>query len=193
MNRWLSIVCNIVVFDALWTMTVVGATKSWWWVAPALIVASAVVQLRWSPRPGRESLLIVCAATGVVFDVIASAIGLFRCESLSPAGFVIVFGSLWINFGTTLRPSLRWMWGRPILAAMLGAAGGPAAYWTAVQLGAITMSDQPWRAYAWCGMQYAVAVPVLCAVASTLLSDAHRSNHPLTASAGQQRPDRPTS
>jgi len=192
-TRWSSIVCNVIAFDALWTLTILGAAQPWWWGAPLLIVASAGLQLRWSPMPRREALLIMCAAAGVVFDIIASVAGLFRCESLSPVGFVIVFSSLWINFGTTLRPSLRWMWGRPMLAALLGAAAGPLAYWTADLLGAISISQPAWRAFAWCAIQYALAVPVLCALASALLSDERRSDQSLTSSGSPQSQDRPMS
>ena len=45
--------------------------------------------------------------------------------------------SLWINFATLLNVSLKWLHGRYALAAVLGALGGPAAYYSGARLGAM--------------------------------------------------------
>jgi hypothetical protein len=43
---------------------------------------------------------------------------------------------LWLNFAATLNQSLGWLHGRPLLAALFGAAGGPLAYYGGARLGA---------------------------------------------------------
>ena len=57
-------------------------------------------------------------------DLLATACGVFHPAAASRTEFVILFFALWVNFGTTLRPSLAWMWHRPTLASVLGAIGG---------------------------------------------------------------------
>ena len=43
---------------------------------------------------------------------------------------------LWLNFAATLNQSLGWLHGRPLLAALFGAIGGPLAYYGGARLGA---------------------------------------------------------
>jgi hypothetical protein len=187
-------VSNIVLFDALWTLAVLGAGKPWWWAAPVLIVASAAAQLRRSPAPGAEALLIVVGAiAGVALDVAANALGMFRHAFASQAQFIVVFTSLWVNFGTTLRPSLRWLWRRPALGALLGGAFGPLAYWTAARIGAIEPTEPSWRAFVWCGVQYALALPLWCAAASFAFRSVPRSDRPRSSNASPPLPDTPVS
>lgn len=44
--------------------------------------------------------------------------------------------SLWLNLATILNISLKWLHGRYFLAAILGAVGGPTAYYAGARLGA---------------------------------------------------------
>jgi hypothetical protein len=170
MSRWLVIAINVVSFDALWTAAMFGAGKSWWWAAPVLIVLSMAVQLWFYTSPGREVYLILAgAAVGTGLDWLAVTLGVFRYASESRAEFLVLFCSLWINFGTTLRPSLRWMWRRPALAAALGLIGGPVAYWVGARIGAISLSGAEWRGLAWVAAQYGIALPVWMVVADRVI------------------------
>lgn len=160
MKRWLPITINLVAFDALWTVAMFGSGKPWWWAAPALIALSMVGQLRFSPSPRREASLILAGAfLGTSLDWLGASRGLFHYCSGSRAQFLIVFSMLWVNFGTSLRPSLRWMWRRPALAAALGAIGGPAAYWVGSRIGAISFAEPEWKGLAWVAAQYGVLLP----------------------------------
>ncbi len=194
MKRWLPIIANVVLFDALWTLAVLGAGKPWWWAAPVLIVLSGTIQLRWSPAPRTEAIVILLGATiGVALDALANTLGLFRYCSPSRLEFFLVFISLWINFGTTLRPSLSWMWTRPVIAAVLGGIGGPLAYWMAMRLGAITPNEPSWRALAWCGAQYALALPLWMLAASTLIPASRAPTPPSSAPASPPTQGTPAS
>ena len=48
--------------------------------------------------------------------------------------------ALWANFAMLLDHSLRWLRGRPALAAIAGAIGGPAAYLGGERLGAVAIA-----------------------------------------------------
>lgn len=171
MSRWPAIAVNVVAFDALWTLALLGAGRPWWWVAPVAIGASAAAQVRRSPAPAREAGVILAgAAVGVALDWVGSGLGLFAYRGQSPGEFLVVFASLWVNFGTTLRPSLSWMWRRPMLAALLGAAGGPMAYWVGSRIGAITLGESVWKPLVWVGAQYAVVLPVWMLAAARLIT-----------------------
>jgi hypothetical protein len=193
-TRWPAILANLLLFDALWTLAVLGAGRPWWWAAPALILISTTIQLRSSPAPLREAAVIFLGAlAGLSLDAAARALGLFRYASGSTPEFLIVFLALWINFGTTLRPSLRWLWPRPALAALLAAASAPLAYWLASRLGAISPQPPPWRALAWSAGQYALALPLWMLLASRLLTAAPAPVPPPSGSAAPPPPGTPSS
>jgi len=170
--RWLAITINVVAFDALWTLAMFGAGKPWWWAAPALIVLSTVGQLRLSPSSCREACVILAGAFfGTSLDWLGASLGWFHFSSGSRAQFLIMFFMLWVNFGTTLRPSLRWMWRRPLLAGVLGAIGGPVAYWVGSRIGAITLAEPEWRGLVWVAVQYGIALPVWMVVANRVIGE----------------------
>lgn len=171
MSRGRGIAINVAAFQALWTLAVVGAGKPWWWVAPALIGGSMAGQLRLSPLPGREAVLILAGASaGTSADLLATACGVFQPVAASRAEFVILFFSLWVNFGTTLRPSLAWMWHRPTLASVLGAIGGSCTYWAGSRIGVISLAEPKWEGLAWAAAQYAIAVPAWMLAADCLIA-----------------------
>ena len=172
MNRWLAIAINVTAFDALWTLAMFGAGKPWWWAAPALIVLSLVVQLRVSPSPRCEACVILGGAFfGTSLDWLGASLGWFHYAPESRAQFLIVFYLLWVNFGTTLRPSLRWMWRRPLLGGALGAIGGPVAYWVGSRIGAISLGEAEWRGLVWVAAQYGIALPLWMLVADRVIGE----------------------
>lgn len=160
MKRWLTILLNLVAYDACWTVAMFGAGRAWWWAGPVLIVLSTAGQLLLGPSPARLGAIILAgSAVGVISDIAASALGLFTFNG-SRAQFVLVFFALWINFGTTLTPTLRFLWRRPLGAALLGAVGGPLAYWVGRKIGAITLADNQLAPLAWCSVQYGLLTPL---------------------------------
>jgi len=63
-------------------------------------------------------------------------------------------------FGTTLNVSMRWMRGKPRLAAFFGLYGGPAAYIAGQALGGIVLTNQV-AALAALAIGWAVMMPIL--------------------------------
>jgi hypothetical protein len=171
MNRGLAVAMNVAAFHALWMLAVFGAGRPWWPVPPVLIGLSMAVQALRSPAPGREAVLILAgAAIGTSADWLASACGVIRPGTASRTEFLVLFFALWVNFGTTLRPSLAWMWRRPALAAVLGAVGGPCSYWVGSRIGIITFTEPRWEGLAWVAAQYAIAVPAWMLAASVVIA-----------------------
>lgn len=172
MKRWVPIAVNTVAFNALWAVIVLGAARPWWWVGPALVGLSAAAQLMiFSPRPAREAAVIAGGAMiGVGLDSAGAALGMYRYAGGSAGEFLAVFTALWVNFGTTLRPGLSWMWRRPLVAAAFGGIGGVFSYWAAARIGAVRFDEHGWSGLWWVAAQFAVAVPAWMLAADAALS-----------------------
>ncbi len=194
MMRALPIVLNVLAFDALWTLSLLGAGTWWWWWAPSATLASFALQLRGSPSPRREAVIVLLgSALGLALDVLSNRLGLFQYHSGFSIEFVLVFAALWINFGTTLRPSLSWMWRRPLLAACLGALAAPPAYWIGSKLGAITLHEPSWRTLAFAAAQYAILLPLWMLLADRWINAPGATDPQPSSPAKTRSGDRPTS
>jgi hypothetical protein len=49
--------------------------------------------------------------------------------------------AIWFLFGSTLNVSLSALKGHPVVAGILGALGGPLAYWAGQRLGAVEFGE----------------------------------------------------
>jgi ABC-type amino acid transport system permease subunit len=74
---------------------------------------------------------------------------------------------MWMLFATTLNVSMRWLRGKPLLAALLGLVGGPAAYTAGEAMGGIVLVDQT-AAVAALAIGWACIMPLLVWLASHL-------------------------
>jgi len=101
------------------------------------------------------------AAAGTAAGTAADAAG----HGLSPAWMV----ALWVNFACTLHASLRWLLGRPLLAALLGAVGGPLSYAAGARLGALSLGGDATGSLVAVAIEWAVALPLLTLLAARVL------------------------
>jgi hypothetical protein len=74
---------------------------------------------------------------------------------------------LWVNFAITLNVSLRRLHGRYLLSALLGAVGGPAAYYGGAGLGAMTAIPDTVSLIV-LAIVWGVVVPALFRIASVI-------------------------
>ena len=75
---------------------------------------------------------------------------------------------LWIQFGTTLRFGFRWLSGRPLLAAMVGAIGGPLAFRAGEALGAVRFAPDRRLSYGALAVVWGLCFPILTVAAARL-------------------------
>jgi Protein of unknown function (DUF2878) len=148
----MSLVINVLLFQASWFACVLGAASGLPWIG--VFAASIVVtwHLARATRPRQElALVIVAIVFGALFETLLVQLGWIRFEAGTllegTAPYWMV--ALWAAFATTLNVSLRWLRPHWRSAALLGAIGGPGAYYAGAQLGAL---------------EFAAAVPALAAI-----------------------------
>jgi hypothetical protein len=137
-----AIALNFLLFQLGWFACVLGAARGLPWagvIAATVIVAWHLLR---AAQPRHElALVAVAALLGALFETLLAQSGWVRFGT-----GVLVAGTapywmvaLWALFATTLNVSLRWLRPHRWLAALLGALGGPAAYYAGARLGALEL------------------------------------------------------
>jgi hypothetical protein len=139
------LILNLLIFQVGWLTAVVGAARGFPLAGVVYAVLWGLIH-HWHLTGGRMNelaLVLGSAVTGFLVDsalVLAGVIGFPEHARLgSPTAVWMV--CLWVMFAMTLRHSLGWLRGRYVLAAVLGGAFGPLAYWAGSRIGAIELAD----------------------------------------------------
>jgi hypothetical protein len=171
----MNLAVNFVAFQLGWFACVLGAAKGLPWAGVLVVLAVVALHLARARRPLPELRLIGLAmALGLLVDSLLLATGWLSY----PAGLWLPgpWGSylapywivaMWALFATTLNVSMGWLRGRPWLAVLMGAVGGPLSYLGGEELGAIELTE-PVAAMAALAVAWAVAMPLLMKAAERL-------------------------
>jgi len=131
-----------------------------------LTVALVLAVHFWLQKERRAEALSILAVAipGAAADTTLLLAGLLFFLGTEAEGFPIIFVpwvfAMWLNFAATLDHSLRWLKGRWLIAAILGAIGGPTTYFAGMKLGAVALHDEQWRSYAALAIEYGVLTPL---------------------------------
>jgi hypothetical protein len=166
-------VVNLLWFQASWFAAVLGAANGMAWLGLLVIALSLTWHVRGSARPKYETLLIIAAAAiGTVFEFFPFVLGWLDYPGHAAHFVPLWMIALWMNFASVMNVSLRGLRHRTWLLALLGAVGGPAAYWGGASLGAIEWL-QPLQALLYLAIGWALLTPLLARLALRLDGFAH--------------------
>jgi hypothetical protein len=161
---------NAIVFQAAWFACVLGGARDLELAAILAVAAAVAMHLALARRRAPEvALVVIVAFIGLVWDSLLVALGVMAYPSgslaagLAPAWIV----AMWALFATTLNLSLGWLKGRPLLASLLGAVGGPLAYLAGHRLGGVNLPD-PALALLAQGLGWSLLMPLLATLAMRL-------------------------
>ncbi len=177
----MSTLINFAAFQLGWFACILGAARGqtlWGPVVVALVLALHLARTR--VRRGEALLALMAAGIGFLVDSGLIAVGAYapvRWLLPSPLSTVWLV-ALWVNFATTLNVSLSWLHGKPLAAALLGAVGGPLAYWAGDRLGAIEM-DRPLLVPLFAvGLAWCIVTPLLFRLARAMnMKESRRFPH----------------
>jgi hypothetical protein len=154
---------NFIAFQVGWFSTVLGAAHGMPWLGVIVVPAALAIHLALSPDWRPELLLALCAAVmGFLIDSALIVSGVFSpVPFLFPARFSAFWMlMLWLNLATIINVSRGWLRGRYFIAAILGAIGGPMAYYSGAKLGAMTRLPGLENLLL-IGMAWAASLPIL--------------------------------
>jgi hypothetical protein len=123
-----------------------------------------ILQLPLVPARGKQArFVLVATLSGWLIDS-----GLTHGGVLSfPAGGMLLglcplwMAALWANFAGTLHLCLDWLRGRYWLASVLGACGGPLAYYGGQRLGAMQLGSNAAISLLMIAVEWALVTPAL--------------------------------
>ena len=125
---------------------------AWWvcvlgtgWIRPGAMAAFVAIHLWFTRSAWQREVQIICWAVGLGFsaDSCLVMVGAVDFEGVLRLGVVPLWMmSLWAGFGATLHHSQRALLKNRQVALIVGALGGPAAYWGGERLGCLTI-DEP--------------------------------------------------
>ncbi|MDX1432857.1 MAG: DUF2878 domain-containing protein [Gammaproteobacteria bacterium] len=157
-------IVNLVVFQAFWFASILGAARGMPWLGPLLAVPWLAAHLLAARGDDRSEWQLVAAAgaVGFVLDsaLVLAGLVVFPPQAALGSPSTLWMTGLWMGFATTLRGALGWLRGRYLLGGLLGAVCGPFAYWAGARLGAV-MLPEPATSLVAVGIEWLVAMPLL--------------------------------
>jgi len=136
----MAFVLNVLLFQIGWFACVLGAAHGLAWAGAFTALAIVAWHVVRAGDWRRELALVACAAAlGVVFESLLVQSGWIRFGAgvLIEGAATYWMVALWALFATTMNVSLRGLRAHGWLAALLGAIGGPLAYYAGARLGAL--------------------------------------------------------
>jgi hypothetical protein len=155
---------NFALYQLGWLSCIVGA--AWDYPVIGALVAlglSGVHLLLADSRKAESALMGGSCLIGVVVDSIQQELGVFTFKMQPDWPFWLPLWVLviWAQFATLFHYALAWLSGRYLLAAILGALGGPLAYWGGVRLGAAVFGENQGLSLMALAMTWALVMPAL--------------------------------
>ncbi|MCQ4347534.1 DUF2878 domain-containing protein [Pseudomonas stutzeri] len=156
MNR--KLLLNALLFQASWFACVFGAERPWLLGVPTLAL---LAHFLWVARWREEGRLVASALiAGSALDSFLLQLGVFdfgEPRQLIPLWLAL----LWALLGTTLNHCLAWS-ARPWwLGSLLGAVGGPLAYWAGARIAGVGLPLGTLPSLLLLAAIWALVIPVL--------------------------------
>ncbi len=176
-RSWGRVAISAVVFDVVWGLSALLAGRGHWAAGAGVAVLGGAAHA-WLARADRRLLarVLIVAAIGTSVDLALIRAGAFSFAVATPIAAAAWFAGLWLHFAPSVALLFRWLAPRLWLAALLGAAAGPFAYWVASRLGAVRLEASwslPVIAAAWAILfPFAVRMLVLTPAAARGTSSA---------------------
>lgn len=162
---------TLLAYELVWFAAVIGAGHGLAW--PGVTAAALFAAWRLTASSHRQVEL------GLVGATVLLALAL---EGAWVAGGLIVYSApwplpnapawllaIWAAFALTLVPLFGYLHGRPALATLLGAVGGPLAYLGAARAHALQLTTPAWRGVLALSAGWALAMPALTSLAGRWL------------------------
>jgi len=160
---------NAIGYQLVWLASIMGAIHGSPYAGPLAAILFACVVLGFGRQRHSDLRLIpLVLAIGLVADSAWIVLGWLHYSAPWPSpdfapGWIL---AIWLAFSLTLNHSLSFLKRRYALASLLGAVGGPLAYWLAADgFGAVRFDAPVMTVLIGLGIAWALIVPMLMRIA----------------------------
>ena len=160
-------ILSFIAFYACWFACVGGAARGWPWLGPVAVLVYVAAALRTIPSGAARSrqvrMLVLSGLVGYAADSILVLAGVLRFPAHAALGWPSTawMVALWVLQAAVLSGPMSWLRDRFVLAAVVGAFGGPLAYLAGVRMGAALIGPSQTAALAAIAAMWTVAMPLL--------------------------------
>lgn len=158
---------TLAAYECVWFSAVLGAGHGLAW--PGVAAAGAFAAWRLTSSRCRKlqiNLILVTISMALVLEGVWVTAGLIVYAAPWPLPNAPAWlMALWMAFALTVVPLFGFLHGRPWLAALLGAVGGPLAYLGAARAHALKFARPEWLGVLALSLGWAVVLPVLTGLA----------------------------
>jgi hypothetical protein len=162
---------TLIAYELVWFAAVIGAGHGLVW--PGVVAAGLFAAWRLAASSCRRielRLIAVTVALALGLEGLWVTCGLIAYSAPwplpnAPAWLI----ALWVAFALTLVPLFGHLHGRPKLAVLVGAVGGPLAYAAAARAHALQFPTSAWRGLTALSLGWAFALPSLTGLAARWL------------------------
>lgn len=146
---WWRVAASAAVFNVVWTASVWLAGREQWALGAVIAGVGGAIHIGIG-RPSVRLLatMLVVGVVGLAVDLALIEAGVLGFATREPRiAAVVWFAGLWAHFAPSVPVMFGWLRSRLWLSVPLGVIGGPAAYWIASKLGAVSLM-QDWSLFA---------------------------------------------
>lgn len=164
MSSFATKLLNVGLYQLGWFCCVVGAAWDYPVIGAMLALGLTGIHLLLADsRKAECTLMVGSCLIGVMVDSIQQELGVFtfKMQPGWPLWLPLWVLVIWAQFATLFHYALAWLSGRYLLAAILGAFGGPLAYWGGVSLGAAVFGENPGLSLMALAVTWALVTPAL--------------------------------
>lgn len=173
-NSLINNLINLALFQGVWFITVIGAAEGNAWYGITGLSCFVCIHYLIAHTVKADFLLAAVAILlGLIIETTLIQTGVLNYlhSITSPQFAPLWILILWANLALTLNGCLRWLQGRYMLAALLGAMGGPLTYFGGMKLGAATTDLPVATTLGVIAVIYAFVTPLLLRIAHQLTQD----------------------
>ena len=157
------VIVNFIAMQATWFACVLGGAGQLPWIGVGTALLVVLLHLKLSPQIRPElSLLVLVGLIGSSWEALVMQTGWL----VYPSGIIIAgtapiwIMALWVAFATSLNVSMRWLKGRYLLAAALGAVVAPMSFLAGARLGGVEFVE-PVAGLAMLSIGWAMLLPTV--------------------------------
>lgn len=162
---------NLIFFKIVYGMSLAGVSIGFPWLGAIGLIGFLIWHAKTSAHAKADFILVgIAILLGTLVDTINIHTGVLVYQESWPSASIAPFWImvLWANLALIMNGALRWLQGRYLMAAAIGAVFGPLGYMLGVKLGTASYAGDKLEFFLVTGISWMIALPLLLLTAERL-------------------------